>query len=185
VTSLWHIQCGSACCSYCPHALLLLLQIIKACALVGQAEVVTWVRRLQCLLATYIDDYLNLCKARKQQQQPASSSLQATGKPPKPLLLPAAAKSGIKAWFRYQLQQQQQQPGAAAAAVDASDAAAGPAGGGRGGVVVDPSAAALSQMKYFLLNAPLAARVCMASSDSQVRTDWLGKQMPLARPMLA
>lgn len=31
----------------------------------------------------------------------------------------------------------------------------------------DLSAAVLSHMKFFLLNAPLAARVCMASSDSQ------------------
>jgi hypothetical protein len=139
--------------------LLLLLQVIKACALVQQSDVAAWVRRLECLLATYTDEYLSLCKARKQQQQQPASGSAASGKSPKLLLLPTAAKSGIIAWFKHQLQQ----PGSA-------DAAAGDAASQKSRAEVEDGAAtaALSQMKYFLLNAPLAKRVCMASNDSQV-----------------
>jgi hypothetical protein len=127
--------------------------------------VALWVRRLQSLLDTYTDEHLALCKARKQQQLPTdSSSSSAPGKQPKALLLPTAAKAGIKWWYKYQQQQQQQQPGAKEAAAAAAAGAAASLDG-----AADQAAAVLSQMKYFLVNAPLAARVCMASSDSQVR----------------
>lgn len=124
-----------------------------------QQQVYRWVQRIQAQLATYSDEYLKLCRKRKLRQQqdtPGVGSSSSSSK--RDLVVPAAAMD-VKEWFKQPSAEQCQQGEAAAA-----------------GGLKDPAAdlmmeGALSQMKYYLLDGPLAARVCLASSDAQARGD--------------
>lgn len=126
------------------------VQIIKAWAVTDQKQLVPWLSRIQSLLSTYSEAYLELCRERKQR---ASATCK------RPLIVPVAV-SGIDQWHK---QQQQQQ-----AEIDAAESA-----GTRTAVDAQREllAGALSQMKYYLLDGPLAARVAVASNEAQVGSE--------------
>lgn len=130
-------------------------QVIKACALLSrEADLLRCLARLQNLLGGYSEECLKLCSKRKQRQA-ASSGAAAAGQRNRLLTLPAAAAAGsITHWYRGQAQTPAAEPDAGSStSMDDSDSL---------------MATALGNMKFYLLNAPLAARVCTATSNSQV-----------------
>lgn len=134
-----------------------MLQVLKACALVSQqAELLLWLRRLQAQLATRSQDYISLCSQRVQQQQASGP-----GRPSKTKVLPSAAQpNSIRSWYK-----QPQAQAAGAAEVPACSSTHSNMTDTDSSSILDSTVA---HMKFFLLNAPLAARVCLASSNSQV-----------------
>jgi hypothetical protein len=156
-------------------------QVIKACALLGQeAALLRCLQRLQRLLDTYSDERLCFCSKRKhqRQQQPGATtgrpSSAPASRPGRALTVPAAAPAGsIKHWFK-----QPVSLAAAAAGGDASDNAGSSSSAGQQDSLM---ASALVNMKYYLLNAPLAARVCTATSNSQVSREHRYRSAPEQR----
>lgn len=146
------------------------LQIIRVIAVVSQpSELGPWLRRLQALLDTYTEDYVHLCSMCRHEQlglDPSSCSKQ---KASRPLRVPAAAGGkGIQSWYTHQAAHRQKQQD------QSSCSREDPAPKGCDDVCESTSEAgawmdaALAHMKYFLMSAPLAARLCQATSDSQV-----------------
>lgn len=141
-------------------------KVIKACALLDQeAALLRCLQRLQSLLDTYSDERQRFCSKRKhqQQQKPGATSESPSSAPTsrsarRALTVPAAAPAGsIVHWFK--------RPVSAAAGEDANiDAGSSSSAGQQDSLM----ATALVNMKYYLLNAPLAVRVCTATSNSQV-----------------